>query len=78
VWKDGRHAVRMNPEELNVRRETVRLILTDNLEMKKMRICSRLVSKNFIDDQVRQRREASADRSQRIEEHDKDRTKSLL
>jgi hypothetical protein len=68
VWNDRRLTVSIIPEELNIRRGTVRIICTDNFEMKKMRICSRMVPKNFTIDQVHQRKEASANRSQEIEE----------
>jgi hypothetical protein len=45
---DGKIIVRMTAEELNINRETERLILTDNLRMKKD--CAKMMPKNLTND----------------------------
>lgn len=74
TWNNRRLTVAMISEELSIRRENVRLILTDNLEMKKIKICSRIVPKSFTEDKVhrRRRRKVGPGRSKRIEDHEED------
>jgi orotate phosphoribosyltransferase-like protein len=55
VRNDRRLSIRMIVEELNVDRETVRQILTENLKMKK--VCAKMVPKNLREDQKLNREE---------------------
>jgi hypothetical protein len=49
VRNDRRLSIRMIAKELNVDKETVRQILTENLKMKK--VCAKMVPKNLSQDQ---------------------------
>jgi predicted transcriptional regulator len=55
VRNDRRLSIRMITEELNVDKETVRQILTENLKMKK--VCATMVPKNLSKDQKLNREE---------------------
>jgi predicted transcriptional regulator len=55
VRNDHRLSIRMIAKELNVDKETVRQILTENLKMKKA--CAKMVLKNFREDQKLNREE---------------------
>jgi orotate phosphoribosyltransferase-like protein len=55
VRNDRRLSIRMTAEELNVDKETVRQILTENLKMKK--VCAKMVPKNLSEDQKLNREE---------------------
>jgi orotate phosphoribosyltransferase-like protein len=55
VRNDRRLSIGMIAEELNVDKETVRQILTENLKMKK--VCAKMVPKNLSEDQKLNREE---------------------
>jgi hypothetical protein len=55
VRNNCRLSIRMIAEELNVDKEVVRKILTENLKMKK--VCAKMVPKNFSEDQKLNREE---------------------
>jgi histone-lysine N-methyltransferase SETMAR len=57
VRNDRRLSIRIVAEELNVDKETVRQILTENLKMKKL--CAKMVPKNLSEDQKLNGRDVS-------------------
>ena len=65
VRSDRRLTVRMLAEELGLRRESVRLILTEDLGMKK--ICAKMVPKLLSDDQKARRVDLSRDVLEQLE-----------
>ena len=65
VRSDLRLTVRMLAEELGLRRESVRLILTEDLGMKK--ICAKMVPKLLSDDQKARRVDLSRDVLEQLE-----------
>jgi histone-lysine N-methyltransferase SETMAR len=66
VRNDRRLSIRMIAEELNVDKETVRQILTENLKMKKA--CAKMVPKNLSEDQKLNREEMCQNVLEKIEE----------
>ncbi len=65
VRQDRRLAVRMLPEELNLNRETVGQILTEDLSMKKL--CAKTVPKNLLVEQKHERMATAQDCLKQVE-----------
>jgi hypothetical protein len=65
VRNDHRISIRMIAEELNVDKETVRQILTENLKKK---VCAKMVPKNLSEDQKLNREEMCQNVLEKIEE----------
>lgn len=59
VRQDRRLTVRILADELNLKQETVRKILTDDLSMKKL--CAKMVPKNLLAEQKHERMSISQD-----------------
>ena len=68
VKSDRRLSIRMMSDELHLSRETVRKILTEELQMRK--ISAKLVPKILTDEQKERRMQVCIDLSRRIEEDD--------
>jgi hypothetical protein len=66
VWNDRRLTVNKTAEELNINGESVRLILTDDLEL----VCGWRWSQNLTKDQLQLEIEVPSDLFQRIQEND--------
>jgi hypothetical protein len=66
VRNDRRLSIRMIAKELNVDKETVRQILTENLKMKT--VCAKMVPKNLSEDQKLNREEMCQNVLEKIEE----------
>ncbi|KAL4136373.1 hypothetical protein QTP88_007921 [Uroleucon formosanum] len=65
VRQDRRLTVRMLADELNLKRETVRKILTDDLSMKKL--CANMVPKNLLAEQKHVQMSISQDCLEQVE-----------
>uniref|UniRef100_A0A8C4QZV8 Mos1 transposase HTH domain-containing protein n=1 Tax=Eptatretus burgeri TaxID=7764 RepID=A0A8C4QZV8_EPTBU len=64
VRSDGRLTVRLIADQLNLNRETVRLILTEKLNMRK--VCAKMVPKNLSNKQKEGRLQVCSDLSERL------------
>ncbi|VVC30621.1 Transposase, type 1,Winged helix-turn-helix DNA-binding domain [Cinara cedri] len=65
VHQDRRLTIRLLADELNLKRETVRKILTDDLSMKKL--CAKMVPKNLSVEQKHERMSISQDCLEQVE-----------
>jgi hypothetical protein len=67
MWNNQRHTVRIIAQELNLSRETFRLVLTENLSIRK--ICVKITTENLTSNQLLRRKKVCSDIWQRIVEN---------